>query len=169
MLRRDFLRGAAAVPAAALASQRHVFDQVPWDQGELLHLLPTVSDSRISLKFSTREGLARPPRLRMGNSLVTAEATDTQGRFWRVDVSGLDPATEYGLALENAAGSPLSDPWTLSTFPDRSDSPERVRLFVYTCAGGRNLPMATKHRLLDRGMSFGPDAMVSRRGASCCG
>ena len=161
MLRRDFLRGAAAVPAAALASQRHLFGQVPWDKGELLHLLPTVSDSRISLKFSTREGLASPPHLRMGSSLVTATATDTQGRFWRVDVSGLDPATEYGLALENAGGSPLSDPWTLATFPDRSDSPERVRLFVYTCAGGRNLPMATKHRLLDRGMSFGPDAMIA--------
>ena len=75
MLRRDFLRGAAAVPAAALASQRHLFGQVPWDQGELLHLLPTVSDSRISLKFSTREGLASPPHLRMGSSLVPATAT----------------------------------------------------------------------------------------------
>ncbi len=47
MLRRDFLRGAAAVPAAALASQRHIFGQVPWDQGELLHLLPTVSDVKM--------------------------------------------------------------------------------------------------------------------------
>ena len=90
-----------------------------------------------------------------------AEATDTQGRFWRVDVSGLEPATEYGLALEDAGGSPLSDPWSLSTFPDRSDAPERIRLFVYTCAGGRNLPMATKQRLLDRGLSFAPDAMIA--------
>ena len=166
MQRRAFLESAALLSAAALVGPSRPRQQVAWNSGQLTHLLPTVNHDRLLLKFSLREPRGqeprgRAPRLRIEDRVFGAEATDSQGRFWRVDAPDLEPATEYELILEDEGGRALCDPWSLATFPDPTDLPDRVRLLVYTCAGGRNLPMATKQRLLDRGLSYRPDALVA--------
>ena len=162
MRRREFLERATALGAAAwLVPGRALAQSQEWSAGEVAHLLPTVGVDRILIKLSTREPRAGAPVLRAGARSFTARATGTSGRFWLIDAPGLEPATEYELSLEGADGGALCDPWALSTFPDVTDRVSTVRLLVYTCAGGRNLPMATKQRLLDRGLSFEPDAMVA--------
>src|SRR5262249_55323832 len=60
----------------------------------------------------------------------------------------------------------------LKTFPAPSEYPKRLRLLIYSCAGGHDalkqadgrswfLPTAVRARLLDRGLSFSPDALVA--------
>ena len=61
-------------------------------------------------------------------------------------------------------------------FPSPADSPERVRLLIYSCAGGhdvlpdhmptdvsthRFLTLAVRRRMLERAMSFAPDVVVA--------
>ena len=64
----------------------------------------------------------------------------------------------------------------MATFPSPSDSPKSVRLLIYSCAGGhdvlpdhkptdvsthRFLTLAVRRRMLERAMSFAPDAVVA--------
>lgn len=141
-----------------------------WDAGAVVHLLPTVSHERILLKAS----FARPlvgPRLWLGARTVPGVRTDTAGEFWSFDVPGLAPATTYELSLLDATGRPLCDPWPLKTFPAPDVHPERLRLLVFTGAGGHDahiewfgsgpLPLTTRTRLLRRALSFAPDALIS--------
>ena len=175
MRRREFLQGATLWAAgAAWGPPRPAVQRTGWNAGDLHHLLPTVNHNRILIKFSVRTPRSAPPRLRIAGAALTApprlrvagaafaaRPAGTTGRFWAVDAAGLEPVTTYELSLEDDAAQPLCDPWPLSTFPAPSDRPERMRLLVYTCAGGRFLPMASKHRLLDRGLSFQPDALIA--------
>jgi hypothetical protein len=84
---------------------------------------------------------------------------------------GLHPATEYELQLE-ARGRPITAAWKLRTFPEPSARPERLRVLVYTCAGGHDisrdeqgrplwLPIERRRRLLRRGLALQPDALIA--------
>jgi hypothetical protein len=140
-----------------------------WDPGRVRHLLPTVSDSRMLIKASLTEALGTPPMLRIGSLGVRGRMNDTTGECWQFYASGLDPARRYQLALTTDAGTPLCEPWDLSTFPARDASPDRLRLLCFTCAGGvagvdftaGSLPTAVRNRLLRRGLAFNPDAVIA--------
>jgi hypothetical protein len=177
--RRRFLQGglgaAAALLAAPLACDRAP-DGPPgdggdgWDAGAVSHLLATANHRRIRLKASFREPPARPPRLAVGDRRVLGSPTDSTGRFFVFDVDGLAPAAEHRLRLLAADGTPLCHDWPLRTFPAPDVDPARLRLLVYTCAGGPEdvfgffngfLPVAQRQRLLARALSFAPDAIVA--------
>ncbi|MFN7939744.1 MAG: hypothetical protein U0R19_40835 [Bryobacteraceae bacterium] len=161
MDRRAFLFASAAASAAGTG----------WQAGDVAHLLPTASDSRILLKASFRRRV-EAPLLRVGKKMVVAgRATDTQGFFWSFDAEGLAAGQGYTLELLDGKKKALCDPWPVKTFPAPGEMPGRFRLLIYTCAGGderlrtpagvRNfLPLTVRQRLFDRALSFGPDAVV---------
>lgn len=96
---------------------------------------------------------------------------DSKGLFWSFDVDGLESSREYTLHL-TAAGKPLCDPWPLRMFPSQEERPKRLRLAIYTCAGGHEglrdtqgrgafLLLATRQRFLRRMLGFAPDAVIA--------
>ncbi|MDZ4800549.1 MAG: hypothetical protein SGI92_20525 [Bryobacteraceae bacterium] len=165
MLRRDLILG--SVPALSLAAGSR-----SWDAGKVLHILPTVSDRRILVKASFSSPLASAPLLRVGKRRQKGEQTDRQRSFWRFDADGLEPGRPYELQLVDARGKDLCAPWTLKTFPAPEERPARFRLLIYTCAGGDEriisangksnfLSVAQRGRLLDRALTFAPDAVIA--------
>jgi hypothetical protein len=180
--RRKFLAGSAGAlgvaffkgaPLDALASKVALPESQVWDPGQVRHLLPTVSDSRILLKVSLEQALSEAPTLRVGARDFQGRMNDTGGRFWQFYATDLDADTTHSLSLVAANGSSLCEPWTLSTFPTPEARPDRFRLLFFTCAGGPegtyngigerrgNLPTALRNRLLRRALSFNPDAAVA--------
>ncbi len=161
MQRREFI---SALASAALPGS--------WNAGETAHILPTANDRRMLIKASFRVK-QKSTWLKVGSRLVAGKQTDKDGRFWAYDADQLQPARPYELQLLNAAKKQLCDPWTLKTLPDPSDRPASFRLLVYTCAGGderlisRNggnkgyLTNAQRGALLDRALSFQPDAVIA--------
>jgi hypothetical protein len=88
--RRQFLRSSAAT-ALSLAVPPDLFAQAAtanapvsatWDAGDLRHLLPTVSDSRMLIKASFNTPLAEAPTLNVGGTSVRGRMGDTQGEHW---------------------------------------------------------------------------------------
>jgi hypothetical protein len=180
--RRDFLIGAAGLPpiitsgiagpaAAAVAANPR---DGAWDQGRVAHLLPTVNHDRFLLKASFDRPLPGAPELRVGAHRVRGQSNTAAGDFWQFDVSGLKPATAYQLSLTGERGRALCEPWSLATFPSPEAMPSRLRLMIYTCGGGHDalnaglpegkinwLPSALRRRLLQRGLSFQPDALIA--------
>ena len=162
--RRTFLEAVAAGAAAAAHASPST--------GAVVHALPAANDRRILLKTSFAEPQARPPRLEIGKRRVAGVRGDTAGLFWSFDARGLEPETPYTLRLTDSAGRPLDSAWTLRTFPDPSARPKQLRVLVYTCAGGndalldgagapRALSLDRRRRLLRRGLSFRPDAVIA--------
>lgn len=160
MDRRNFLLSSAATAAGAAS----------WQSGAVAHLLPTASHDRILLKASFHEKVSSPV-LRIGSRTVAGRPTDTQGRFWAFDAHGLAPGQPHKLELIDGRRKALCDPWQVKTFPAPGESAKQFRLMIYTCAGGderlrtpagvRNfLPLTSRQRLLDRALSFAPDAIV---------
>lgn len=148
------------MPAAAAAYPR------VWKEGGVRHILPTVNHDRALLKVSYATPQSRAPRIRLAGKELAGERTDARGEFWRFDLTGLKPETEYTLALAGC------DPFPLRTFPAPDAKPSRLRLLIYTCAGGDErvhdrlgnrqfLSIATRGRLLDRAMTFQPDAVIA--------
>ena len=122
MRRREFLQRATYWTAAGLAGPAVGLAQRDrWSPGDLVHLLPTVNDRRILIKFSLRSPLSRPPRLRIGSRAFAGESTDTWGLSWAVDATDLEPATRYELALEDDRGNAAKR----SSSPDDSIAPLR--------------------------------------------
>jgi len=180
MNRRDFLRMSsvgtllAEVPQEILA-QSAKFTSVAtknattvWDRGRLLHLLPTVSDREMLIKASFERGLAAAPLLRVGTHTVAGRMSDTRGECWQFHARGLEPGRRYRLSLASggkSGGEPLCQDWELATFPAPDARPERMRVLFYTCAGGHEalgfLPATVRNRMLRRGLSFGPDAVIA--------
>ena len=177
--RRDFLIGAASLATAALSS-RAANAQEPsrraWDAGDLVHVLPGASHERFLIKASFKAPLPMPPALVVGGRKVPGRAGDTLGFFWAFDAAGLEPDRRYTLQIVDARGRALCGPWPLSTLPSPSDTPDRVRLLIYSCAGGhdilpdhqptdvsthRFLTVAVRRRMLERAMSFAPDVVVA--------
>lgn len=185
--RREFLAGSAgglaatllnSWPLGALAAQEFSKpSNEDWDAGIVRHLLPAVNESRMMIKMSLQRPLSSPPRLRIqggGNTVrVDARMNDTLGQFWQFYVEDLRPATTYELSLAESDGSAMCDSWPLTTFPSPEQSPDRLRLLFYTCAGGPqgnyhgigdrsgNLPTEIRNRILRRGLSFAPDAAIA--------
>ncbi len=172
MNRRDFLRASTAAPLLA-ARPSELFAQAKtepstgarWDRGQVRHLLPTVSDTELLLKASFASPLAAAPTLRIGDLAVTGRMSDTRAEFWQFHATGLTPGRRYPLTLTGHDGKSLCEPWHLSTFPAPESRPEKLRVLFYTCAGGHEamdfLPAVVRNRLLRRGLSFGPDAVVA--------
>jgi hypothetical protein len=171
--RREFLVGASlaglASPAVAAAT-----GDAAWDQGKLLHLLPTASHDRFLIKASFDGPLETVPELHVGRIRVRGRKNIAAGDFWQFDAAHLKPATTYRLSLIGGDGQALCEPWPLSTFPAPDAMPPRFRLLIYTCAGGHDalnvglpehhrvfLPSDLRRRLLMRGLSFKPDAIVA--------
>ena len=177
--RRDFLIGAASLATAALAEKKLAAQSragQAWDSGEVVHLLPAASHERFLIKTSFRGPHRAPPVLLAGSRKIPGRGTDTLGFFWTFDVTGLEPGRSYTLQVLEARGRPLCDPWQLSTLPSPGDSPKSLRLLIYSCAGGhdvlpdhrptdvsthRFLTLAVRRRMLERAMSFAPDAVVA--------
>ncbi len=59
------------------------------DAGRLIHLLPTVRDTRILIKASFSKPLSGAPVLRMGSMRVQGRMTDTEGAFWQFYATAL--------------------------------------------------------------------------------
>jgi hypothetical protein len=179
--RREFLAGSAGAMGAAFFGDVHLEllgsssppTQSRWDPGIVRHLLPSVSDTRILLKASFEAPLSSAPRLRIGARDFQGRRNDTTGSFWQFFATGLDAGRAHELSLVGADGASLCEPWTLSTFPPPGARPERFRVLFFTCAGGPegsyagigdrqgNLPTALRNRLLRRGLTFEPDAVVA--------
>ncbi|MFN0171092.1 MAG: alkaline phosphatase D family protein [Bryobacteraceae bacterium] len=160
--RRAFLFSAAAAASHAATGGQ---------AGPVRHLLPTVSDRRLLLKASFHAPYSRVV-LRIGKRRVAGRQSDSGGRHWHFDSSGLEPATQYHLQLEDPRSRLIGEPWPITTFPDPGERPARLRLAIYTCAGGpegyiddkgRNwfLPLAARRRLLQRVLKEQPDALVA--------
>jgi hypothetical protein len=125
------------------------------------------------LKASFSRPLAAAPRLRVGARDYAGRMTDTTGSFWQFHATDLDAGRDHSLSLVSSNGSPLCEPWPVSTFPPPDARPERFRVLFFTCAGGPegsyrgiggqqgNLATAIRNRLLRRGLSFEPDAVVA--------
>ena len=178
MDRRDFLTGGmgAAILAARSADSFAQGGKPPsdesWDAGQVRHLLPAVSDTRILIKASFHKPLSGAPSLHIGASTVRGSMNDTEGEFWQFYAAGLQPGRRYSLSLKGADGKNLCQPWDLSTFPARNSRPESFRVLFFTCAGGPdsagtdvlsqgNLPTAVRNRFMRRALSFQPQAMVA--------
>lgn len=171
--RRHFLQASSAV-ALSTALSADVFAQYAsaapaadphWDAGALRHLLPTVNDSCILIKASFKAALEAEPRLQVGDTTVVGRMTDTRGLHWQFYAGNLQPSHRYSLSLHGGDGRMLCQPWELSTFPEPDARPEKFRVLFFSCAGGHEamtfLPIAVRNRLLRRGLSFGPDAVVA--------
>ena len=110
--RRDFLAGASsaglssALPSGA-AAQASAAQAGQWDQGRLMHLLPTVSHNRFLLKASFDGALDSVPELKAGSVRVRGQKNTARGDFWQFDVPGLEPGTPYRLSLTGGDGRPL--------------------------------------------------------------
>jgi hypothetical protein len=182
--RRDFVLGAAAatlprlittgVGGPAAAADNPPARETNWDQGAVQHLIPTLSHDRMLIKASFTEAQLTPPTLEVGDTKVSGQSNAAAGDFWQFDVTGLTPATPYKLSLKGASGKVLCEPWQLATFPAPDAMPERLRVMIYTCGGGHDalneglpegkinfLPSVLRRRLLQRGLSFKPDALIA--------
>ncbi len=143
-----------------------------WDEGELAHVLPTSSHNRILIKASFKKQLEAAPTLQIGDQRISGLRSDTRGSFWQFHAGDLKPGTSYKLSLTSSDGRSLCQPWTLSTMPAPDELPSKFRLLIYSCAGGHDLfgiahtgfeflPAAVRQRLLRRGLSFEPDALIA--------
>jgi hypothetical protein len=185
--RRRFLRGTATGMAAAMlggwplrqlsAQSLITATQDDWDAGVVLHLLPTVSDTRMLIKISLYRSQFSAPLLQIeGGGItqrITGRMTDTGGEFWEFYVEDLSPSQEYRLALQDSGGTSLCEPWPLATFPAPQQQVQQLRMLFYTCAGGPPgtytgigkrtgyLPTSIRNRLLRRALSFAPQAVVA--------
>lgn len=143
-----------------------------WNQGDLAHLIPVASHDQILIKTSFNSGLQQRPYLRLDDRLIAGEMTDTQGEFWQFYATDLEPDHAYLLQLVTENGEELSGSWPLKTFPMPGTETEQLRIFAYTCAGGNEdlvgddgtrhfLEMASRHKLMQRGLSFNPDVVIA--------
>lgn len=186
MNRREFLKGAVSVAAVAYLgplmagcseddeagpSDIDSTDEVPTSdfdgthEGSVAHLLPTVDSNRILIKASFISPQAEAPELSVDGHRVIGKMTDSQGLFWMFDAEDLEAGRRYTLELRRG-GRHLIDPWELSTFPVPDARPERLRLLMYTCAGGNDIfrlyvPTAARQRLFRRALTFEPDVVIA--------
>jgi hypothetical protein len=143
-----------------------------WDDGELAHVLPTSSHDRILIKASFKKQLEAAPTLQIGDQRISGIRSDTRGSFWQFHAGDLKPGTSHKLSLTSSDGRSLCQPWTVSTMPALDELPSKFRLLIYSCAGGHDLfsaahtgfeflPAAVRQKLLLRGLSFAPDALIA--------
>ncbi len=171
--RREFLKASTAAalwvnaPADLVASAARAAtpSSGAWDAGMVRHLLPTVSDSRLLIKVSFNTPQPAAPVLRVGNTSVRGRMGDTRGEFWHFYATDLKPGRAHQLSLTGIRGRALCQPWELSTFPGPDERPGQFRVLFFSCAGGHEamkfLPPSVRNRLLQRALSFQPQAAVA--------
>jgi phosphodiesterase/alkaline phosphatase D-like protein len=176
--RRKFMQVMASLPPAfVLAGKSLAADETggkdrSWNAGNINHLIPIASHDQVLIKTSFKSLLKETPVLKMGGQFVKGIRSDTRGYFWEFYVNGLNGNTEYTLQLLSNSKVALSDPWPLKTFPKPDEKIEKCRILVYTCAGGNEdilledgtrffLPIASRQRLLERGLAFQPDLVIA--------
>jgi hypothetical protein len=109
-----------------------------WDDGELVHILPTSSHNRILIKASFKKLLEPAPILRIGDQRISGVRSDTRGSFWQFHAGDLKSRSLIRTFLVSSDGHSLCQPWTLSTMPAPDELPSKLRLLVYSCAGGHD-------------------------------
>lgn len=137
-----------------------------WNTGSVAHLLPGANHDRILLKASFTRALAAAPSLVVAGRRVVGVRTDGEGFFWSFDATGLKPSTQYELRLEDSRKKPLCDPWPLRTLPHPNDAVTKLRLMVYTCAGGHEevrtfISLALRRKIFANGLAQQPDAVIA--------
>ncbi|MBX9602808.1 MAG: alkaline phosphatase D family protein, partial [Bryobacteraceae bacterium] len=134
------------------------------------HILPAASHDRVLIKASFALPV-QSPILRVGDRRVTGVRTDSTGTHAWFDAPGLAPSRPYALQLFDGSRA-LNTPWTLKTLPAPGARLEKLRLLIYTCAGGdersrtpKGEPvfrsLAVRRALLDRALTFAPDAVIA--------
>jgi hypothetical protein len=117
------------------------------------------------IKASFRTPLMEAPTLHIGGTAVRGRMIDTRGEFWQFHAADLKPRRPCMLALSGSRGRALCEPWSVATFPGPDERPQSFRVLLYTCAGGhdafRFLAATVLNRLLRRGLSFAPAAVVA--------
>jgi hypothetical protein len=174
--RREFLQRGSEVAAASVLGGLWIEAAAAappappgFDAGPLQHLLATANHERLLVKASFARPLDEAPRLRVAGTSIRGRRSDHAGRFWRWDVDGLAAGRPHELRLRDGRGRTLTEPWEIKTFPRPQSRPERVRLLIFTCPGGHDAiqqygifqPTRVRNRLLRRGLSFEPDAVIA--------
>ncbi|WP_411288577.1 hypothetical protein [Phenylobacterium sp.] len=141
-----------------------------WNAGPVRHILPAASHDAIRLKTSFSEPLRVPPVLELNGRRIAGQATAPGGRHWRFEGGGLRPNWSHSLRI-TAGGQGATDRWSLRTTPAPDARPGAFRLLAFTCAGGdeepatngrrAHIPLTTRQALLQRGLSFAPDAVLA--------
>ncbi len=168
-----------------LASSALAFNKIPsamavdignskdgWQQGSIVHLLPSASHDRFLIKISFASVPRHRPVLIVNGKKVAGNRSDTHGYFWRFLVSNLQASTKYSLQLKDDSNASLCDSWPLSTLPHPDQDVEKLRILTYTCAGGdedliqadgQAMYISLEHRrqLLARGLSMNPDLVIA--------
>ena len=169
--RRQWL--ATTISGTAAFAMTGRAQQTGWNAGIVRHLLPGVSHHRLLLKASFVRPLTVAPTLRAGSRKAAGVRLDTGGEFYSFDLTGLEADQTYQLLLEDSAGKPLCDPWSITTFPSPDARPKSFRLFVFTCAGGHPatwnpdtnqpywVPIALRRKMLLTGLSYKPNAIIA--------
>ena len=164
VLRRTLLAGgAAAVPLLGLIGCG------PGSRQIIRHILPTVTDTRISISCS----LAQPVQsllLRVANEVYRGEQRDSEGLHWSFTAEDLTANTQYQLQLLDGE-TPVGDTWPLRTFPAEDAAVDQLKLAAFTCAGGGDAfgfnglqyfkPHVFRHRLFDELLAQSPDAVIA--------
>lgn len=176
-IQQTFLLG-AGLPFLGCLNERTQTGEAEsnWQPGDVAHILPAVNDNRMLVSTSFKR-VVKAPVLRVGSQSFKGKMRDTQGYFWGFDCQGLKASTNYDLRLFEQ-DEPLCDHWSLKTFPKPGADVEQLKLLIFTCAGGHpmgqdlmpvpdHLKESGPHfaekriRLLNRGLSFQPDAMIA--------
>lgn len=167
--RREVLAGATAM-AAATALSGAARAKAAWDTGPARYILPAASDRAFRIKTAFRAPLERPPVLKVGRRRVEGSPTGPGGRYWGFDADGLEPDRAYTLQILSG-GQGNTGRWRLRTCPAPDSQPAKLRMLVFTCAGGDEdamrdgrrsaTPLAVRRALLARGLDFQPDAVLA--------
>ena len=168
--RRQFL---ASTLATSLSGLTKASASSNWSSNTIKHLIPTANHEEFQIRVVFNEPQIAPV-LKIASTWVSGNPADTQRTGWTFHPRDLTPDTQYELSLwggNRAQPQRLSDPWPLKTYPHPEARPDHARILIYTCAGGHPLmsqgsqsifqPMATRQALLERGLSFKPDALIA--------
>lgn len=161
--RRHVLRGAASLGLGSM-----YLGGIAWSQGRspVRTILPSATHDTLAFKILFDVPPSGPPRLSIGGRAARAERFDPEGYAWGFKQSGLAPGRRHDIVLADDGGAALRESWTVATLPAPDSTPEHFRVLVFTCAGGDEaaetfLPMAVRHALFERGLSFKPDLAIA--------
>ncbi len=164
LLRRTLLAG-----SAAFAPLLSLIGCGPGSRQAIRHILPSVTDSSISLTCS----LTQPVQalyVRIRNKGYVGRQCDSKGLHWSFVLEGLSPDTHYELQLLDS-DDPVGEAWSLRTFPAEDVDADVLTLAAFTCAGGGDgfgfnglqyfKPHSFRQHLFDELLSQSPDAVIA--------
>tara|TARA_Y100000385_G_C13105220_1_gene647118 strand:- start:668 stop:2269 length:1602 start_codon:yes stop_codon:yes gene_type:complete len=175
MKRKEFIKTSIGLGTGAMISSLPFKNKSSaWNKGIVSHMIPQVNHNRILLSISTNRPLEKAPSIKVGKKKIIGSKRDGLGQHWFFDIQDLESKKTYELKLLGNSGR-LCDDWTIKTFPSPSAETEKMRLLVYTCAGGHPLSrelhprlnesrqqfISRRSALLKKGLSFNPDAIIA--------